>query len=121
MSHLFAQHNFYMVNTVIAQFEANDRKIFWIIASLGAITLFAYAYFVSVSVLAVVGRKEAELRGGRESAKVAELESQYALLDGSIDLKMAEERGFLPVSLPRYIKNENAESGLSLGGGAGGR
>ena len=88
-----------MVNTFLAQFEAYDRKIFWIIAGVGTIALFAYIYFVSVSVLAVVGRKEAEVEAGRISAQVAKLESAYAFLDGSIDLTMAKEKNPAVVSV----------------------
>ncbi|MDO8520604.1 MAG: hypothetical protein Q7S52_00650 [bacterium] len=92
-----------MTHAVLAKFTAYDRKIFWILAGVGAAALFAYIYFISISVLAVVGRKEAELRLGRVSAVVANLESQYAVLDRSIDLSAAEKEGFHEISQPRYV------------------
>src|SRR3989338_902821 len=106
-----------MTNIVVAKFEEYDRKIFWVVACLGGTALFAYVYFIGISVFAVVGRKEAEFKAGRTSAAVAELESAYAVLDGSIDPKMAEASGFLPVSDPRYISRENADAVVALGNG----
>ncbi len=103
-----------MTNVVLAKFEEYDRKIFWVVAGIGPAALFAYVYFVGVSIFAVVGRKEAELKLGRTGAVVAELESQYASLDARIDQKLAEEQGFLPVSDPRYISREAEDASVAL-------
>lgn len=104
-----------MTQTLLTQLHAHDRKIFWGVAGIGAITLFAYIYFVSASVLAVIGRKEAELRAGRVSANVAQLESEYATLGQNIDLLMAEAQGFREVLRPHYVsRNKGEPESLSL-------
>lgn len=94
---------FFMVNAILAQFEEYDRKIFWTFALLGIGAILLYAYFLSVSVIAVIARKEAEIELGRVTARVAMLESQYALLDRGIDLNFAHTHGFVDVAAPKYI------------------
>lgn len=103
-----------MTKAIFIQFTRHDRKIFWIIASLGLAAIAAHVYFISISVFAVVGRKEAEIASGRAGARVAELESTYARLYAGIDQELAHREGFLPVAAPRYITTETDESGFSL-------
>lgn len=110
-----------MVNAMLAQFEEYDRKIFWTITLLGVGALLLYVYFLSISVVAVVARKVAEREFGRMTAQVAVLESQYAQLDGNIDLKFAHGSGFVDVTAPRYITTTAAGNILTLGDGILGR
>lgn len=103
-----------MTSTVLAKFEAYDRKIFWVVAGVGALALFAYVYFVSISVFAVVGRKEAEMQVGSSGGRVAELESEYATLDRSVDPALAQLQGFHEIIDPRYVSRDKAQGTLSL-------
>ena len=103
-----------MVSTMFAQFEEYDRKIFWTLVAIGAGALLLYVYFLSMSVVSVVARKDAEREVGRITARVATLESQYALLDRDIDLTLAHARGFVDVAVPKYISNTVEETVLTL-------
>ncbi|OGZ07342.1 MAG: hypothetical protein A2942_04000 [Candidatus Lloydbacteria bacterium RIFCSPLOWO2_01_FULL_50_20] len=99
---------------MFAQFEEYDRKIFWTLVAIGAGALLLYVYFLSMSVVSVVARKDAEREVGRMTARVATLESQYALLDRDIDLTLAHARGFVDVAVPKYISNTVEETVLTL-------
>lgn len=103
-----------MTNTMIAQFEEYDRKIFWTLVAVAAGTALLYVYFVSVAVVAVVARKDIERDLGRISTKVATLESEYASLDKSIDLTFAHAQGFIDVSAPRYMTGSAGDNALTI-------
>jgi len=90
-------------------------------AALGVFALFAYIYFIGLSVLSVVDRKETERMTGRVGAEVAGLESEYAALDQRIDLLAATTAGFKEVTDPRYVNREGERETLSLRDAAGGR
>lgn len=107
-----------MVSNVITQFEEYDRKIFWTLVLFGAGAIVLYIYFLSVSVIAVIARKEAERDVGRMTAEVATLESQYALLDRSIDLVLAHTQGFVDVTAPKYVGIQTKGNVLTLREGA---
>jgi hypothetical protein len=103
-----------MVSNVITQFEEHDRKIFWTLVFFGAGAIALYVYFLSISVVAVIARKEAERDVGRMTAEVATLESQYAVLDRSIDLALAHTQGFVDVATPKYVGMEREGDVLTL-------
>ena len=58
-----------MTSVAFSKFTAYDRKAFWFMAALGVFALFAYIYFIGLSVLSVVDRKETlslrDAAGGR--------------------------------------------------------
>jgi len=98
-----------MVNSMFEQFREYDRRIFWTLAVVGACALLFYVYFVSVAVVSVISRKDAESELGRLTAQVATLESTYVVLDRGIDLELAHTNGFVDVSVPRYISTTDQE------------
>ena len=105
-----------MVKVLLTQFEEHDRKIFWTLCTLVLVFLSLYVYFLSVSVYAVVSRKSAENTAGTLNARIAQLESEYAILDKHIDLALAHERGFVDIAVPKYLFRDKPESSLSLRG-----
>src|SRR3989304_5093542 len=104
----------FMVNSMIAQFEEHDRRIFWMFVAALGVMLLLYVYFVSTAVVAVIARKEFERELGRTATQVASLESEYALLDKRIDLTLAHAQGFVDVSAPRYVTVESRENALTI-------
>ena len=103
-----------MVGTMLQQFEEYDRRLFWCTIFIALCGLLAYAYFVGTSVVAVVARKEAEIKIGRMTATVAALESQYATLDQGVDLEKAHTLGFFDVPTARYVSRIPNQNPLSL-------
>ena len=99
-----------MVKTLIAQFEENDRSIFWMLAALLGIAVALYLYFLSVSVGAVIARKSAEQGVGVITAKISALETTYVALDRRIDPALAREQGFIDIAVPKYITQETGRN-----------
>lgn len=103
-----------MVKSIIAQFEVHDRRIFWSILTCTGIALALYVYFLSVSVYAVVVRKQAESDSERLAARISILESQYVALDKKIDLDLAHQLGFIDISVPRYVSKADTQGTLTM-------
>ena len=103
-----------MWKTAILQFEEYDRKIFWGLSTLLLLAVFAYLYFLSISVYAVILRKSAESEAERLSAKVSLLESEYVKLDKRISLDLAHEQGFIDIAVPRYISRDASHDTFTL-------
>lgn len=101
------------------QFEAYDRRLFWVALSLIVSSLLMYVYFLSLSIYGVIARKQAESQIASLSAKVSSLESRYAVLDKSINLELAHERGFVDVGVPKYISLEGTRDTLTMRDGEG--
>ena len=106
-----------MVESLLTQFEAYDRKIFWTMLVLTGLVMVAYLYFLSVSVYAVIGRRTAERDLDKLSAKISVLESQYVSLDKRISLDMAHAQGFMDIAVPRYISRGAARDTFTLRNG----
>jgi hypothetical protein len=103
-----------MWRAMLAQFEVHDRRLFWGVLSLVIFSLVAYVYFLSVSIYGVIARKHAESEISVLSAKVSMLESRYAVLDKAINLELAHSRGFVDISVPKYISREVVRETLTL-------
>lgn len=99
-----------MVKTLILQFEENDRRIFWAFAALLGMLAGAYIYFLSISVYAVVDRKSAERNISDITAQISSLETQYVSYDRRIDPSLAYARGFIDVSVPKYITRDTGKN-----------
>lgn len=99
---------------LVTQFEEYDRRIFWVVLSLIGVTLAIYVYFLSLSVYGVIARKEAQSLLADLSSRVSVLESEYATLDKHINLELAYARGFVDISVPRYISREAVRDTLTL-------
>lgn len=102
-----------MVKALLTQFAEHDRRIFWTLSTMAFVFLASYIYFLSISVYAVVSRRSAEAEASTLNAKIAQLESQYAVLDKNIDLAMAHDRGFVDITVPKYLFRDK-ETALSL-------
>ena len=103
-----------MVKTLVAQFETNDRKIFWGLSTLIVLVVVSYMYFLYVSVHSVVERKTAEAEVGKISAKISALESRYVALDSRITLALAHESGFVDVLKPKYVSRIEGHDTFTL-------
>lgn len=103
-----------MFTAIISQFEEHDRRIFWAFATILAVVLASYVYFLGISVYAVIARKHAEQETGLMNAKISQLESQYVTLDKVIDLALAREHGFSEVATPQYIAQTAPQKTLTL-------
>lgn len=99
-----------MVKTLIAQFEENDRSIFWMLAALLGIAVALYLYFLSVSIGAVIARKSGEQNIGVITSKISMLETTYVALDRRIDPALAREQGFIDISVPKYITQDTSKN-----------
>lgn len=103
-----------MVQVLLTHFEDYDRRIFWSLSASILVLLGFYITFLGVSVFAVVERKHAEAQADTLNAGVAQLESQYAVLDRHINLAMAHNRGFVDIAVPTYLYRDKPEIALSL-------
>lgn len=104
-----------MVKTLITKFEENDRGIFWVLILFFGVAVMLYLYFLSVSVSAVISRKSAEQGIGAITSKISQLETTYVALDRLIDPALARERGFIDITVPKYITQDtNKNTTLTL-------
>ncbi len=103
-----------MWRVLLSQFETHDRRLLWVVMSCIVLALSAYVYFLSTSIYGVIARKEAEAEITLLSAKVSALESHYAVLDKSINLELAHARGFVDISVPKYISRDEVRETLTL-------
>lgn len=103
-----------MVKALVASFESNDRRIFWIAVGFLLFSLGLYVYFLSISVVSVVSRKSAQQQAVRLAASISMLESQYVALDKRIDLTLAHQLGFVDIDVPTYLSKNGDERSFSL-------
>lgn len=108
----------FMYQAIVTQFEEYDRRIFWAVVGLIVAALFAYVYFLSLSVYGVIARKQAETKISVLSARVSLLESEYSTLDKHINLELAHELGYIDIAAPRYISREATHDAFTLRGDA---
>ena len=113
-SSAYSCYSIIMVKALLLQFEEHDRKIFWTLSMLLFVLLAFYIYFLSISVYSVVSRKNAEAETSSLNAHIAGLESTYAVLDKNISLALAHERGFIDITVPKYLSGEESQTALSL-------
>ncbi len=103
-----------MVKALVASFESNDRRIFWVAVGFLLLSLGLYIYFLSISVVSVVSRRTAEQQAVRLAASISMLESQYVALDKNIDLTLAHQLGFIDIDVPTYLSKNGDEHSFSL-------
>lgn len=99
-----------MVKTLIAQFEENDRSVFWALVALLGLSVLLYLYFLSISVGAVIARKSAEQNISMLTSKISQLETTYVALDRRIDPTLARAEGFVDIATPQYITQETTRN-----------
>lgn len=92
-----------MVKALFAQVEEYDRNIFWALAGLFIALSLSYVYFLTISVSAVISRKQHESALVRLTAELSEHEARYVALGRSIDLARAHKDGFRDIAVPQYV------------------
>lgn len=80
-------------------------------------TVIAYMYFLSLSVVHVVMKKEIERQSQQVLSEIAQLESDYIEAHHRISQKVAQIDGFSAVSEKTFV-SRNVEQGLVLRTGA---
>jgi hypothetical protein len=105
-----------MIARLTTQFEEYDRKIFWVLLTCITIALFAYIFFLSLSVYAVIDRRTAEKNADALSAHISLLESQFVTLDRTVNLDRAHTAGFVDIGIPHYISRNATPPTLTLRG-----
>ena len=103
-----------MFRTLVAHFEEYDRRIFWTALWSTVFAVFFYIYFLGSSVYSVILRKQAEVETTDLYSRISGLEATYALLDKEISLELAHEKGFVDISVPRYVSREAQRDGFTL-------
>lgn len=73
----------------------DESRLFYIALSLLVATIALYMYFVSVSVLNVVMRKEVDTHIAEASTVIGELESSYIEMQHAVSSDIATHRGFV--------------------------
>ncbi len=74
--------------------HTTEHKLFYAGASLVALVVFLYVYFVSVAVAHVVVRKEVSQEVVATETRISELESDYIATKNHVTEDMALTRGF---------------------------
>ena len=65
--------------------------------------IFLYIYFVSITTLNVIARKDAMRRADDLTSSIGALEQQYFALARSVTPESAQELGLVPVSNTAYV------------------
>lgn len=93
-----------------------ERRWFFSVLSLFLILFCLYVYFISVSVVHVVARKEVEREIAHVNSRIGELEAAYIAAAQDIAPESLAQHGFLTAPAEKiYIEKAN---GLSLAGNA---
>lgn len=80
-----------------------ERFAFSALVVLLAVLFCAYFYFVSVSVLNVIGEKQADASAANIQGSIASLEQQYFALSQSLTPQAATAMGLTPIENTQYV------------------
>lgn len=80
-----------------------ERLAFSALTIILAILICAYFYFVSASVLNVIGEKQADARSANIQGSIASMEQQYFALSQQLTPQAATALGLSPVQNTQYV------------------
>ena len=92
----------------------NQKKTFYILASVTLLFLGGYAYFVNQTVWNIVSRQNAVKEISKMSSEVAELEASYMGLSGTLTLDHAYQLGFYEVNSADTVFVERQVAAVAL-------
>jgi hypothetical protein len=90
-----------MIKVFVQRYHLYEKNLVLILAFCVGCAAIAYAYFLSLSVLAVIERNHAEREIDRLKGRLAEQERMYVDLGQRITLDLAMTKGFTEVKEPR--------------------
>jgi len=90
-----------------------DKRIFLILVFSILFSILLYMYFINSAVLNVVERERLSGETDHLQAKLAQLESEYAVLRSQISIPVAHSLGFKEVPVAQFIER-NPLSSVSL-------
>lgn len=80
-----------------------ERTMMHALLAVLAVLCFGYLYFVGMSVMNIVARKEADAQTSRLQSAIASLEQQYFALSKDVDESAAVAIGLAPVDETHYV------------------
>lgn len=92
-----------------------ERMIARTLFALIVLSIFAYLYLVSASVLNVMARREADAQTVKYQSSIAQMESQYFALQKGVDESDAASLGLAPIKGTQYVYRPGNAAAATMG------
>lgn len=80
-----------------------ERVLFWVLWVLLVSALFVYIYFIAMTVVQIVLRKELSVSMQEEESRISKLEAEYFQASSKLSRDIAPEYGLVDVAPSAYV------------------